>query len=75
MTERCALLLRAVNVSGTNRVPMAELRALLSGRGGLHNVSTYIASGNIVCDVPDDLARACADVRGSSPTSSGSTPR
>lgn len=63
MTERCALLLRAVNVSGANRVPMAELRALLSGRGGLRNVATYIASGNIICDAPDDLAVACASVR------------
>ncbi|MFJ4046545.1 DUF1697 domain-containing protein [Microbacterium sp. NPDC089987] len=63
MTDRCALLLRAVNVSGANRVPMAELRSLLSERSGLHNVTTYIASGNIVCDAPDDLARACADVR------------
>lgn len=63
MTGRCALLLRAVNVSGANRVPMAELRALLSDRGGLQNVSTYIASGNIICDTPKDLARACADVR------------
>ncbi|MGW9627652.1 DUF1697 domain-containing protein [Microbacterium sp. NPDC055521] len=63
MTGRCALLLRAVNVSGTNRVPMAELRSLLSERGGLQNVSTYIASGNIICDAPHDLASACADVR------------
>lgn len=64
MTARCALLLRAVNVSGRNRVPMAELRALLSARTALANVSTYIASGNIVCDAPDDPDAACASVRG-----------
>lgn len=63
MSERCALLLRAVNVSGANRVPMAELRAVLTARGGLRNVSTYIASGNIVCDAPEDLGVACTTVR------------
>lgn len=63
MSDRCALLLRAVNVSGANRVPMAELRALLTKRGDLQNVSTYIASGNIICDAPDDLAAASATVR------------
>ncbi|MEV7632040.1 DUF1697 domain-containing protein [Microbacterium sp. NPDC089318] len=63
MSERCALLLRAVNVSGANRVPMAELRALLTSQGGLQNVSTYIASGNVVCDAPEDLAAACTKAR------------
>jgi len=60
---RCALLLRAVNVSGRNRVPMAELRRLLKERTGLTGVSTYIASGNIVCDVADDLDGMSAEVR------------
>lgn len=63
MSDRCALLLRAVNVSGANRVPMAELRALLTARSGLQNVSTYIASGNVICDAPDDLEAARAGVR------------
>lgn len=62
MTDRCALMLRAVNVSGTNRVPMAELRALLAAEG-LQNVSTYIASGNVICDQPADLAAATTQVR------------
>ncbi|HTN56549.1 MAG TPA: DUF1697 domain-containing protein [Microbacterium sp.] len=61
--ERCALLLRAVNVSGRNRVPMSELRALLSARTTLADVSTYIASGNILCESPDDPGIACAAVR------------
>lgn len=61
--ERCALLLRAVNVSGANRVPMAELRELLAERTALGSVSTYIASGNIICDVAGDRADACAEVR------------
>lgn len=61
--ERCALLLRAVNVSGANRVPMAELRALLNERGTFGVVTTYIASGNVICDAPADAAAACAEVR------------
>jgi len=63
MSARCALLLRAVNVSGRNRVPMAELRALLAERTSLQNVSTYIASGNVIADVTGDIDAACAQVR------------
>lgn len=60
---RSVLLLRAVNVSGRNRVPMARLREVLASETGLVNVSTYIASGNIICDTPADTASACARVR------------
>ncbi|MGB3732575.1 DUF1697 domain-containing protein [Microbacterium sp.] len=60
---RCALLLRAVNVGGRNRVPMAELRALLASRTDLTDVSTYIASGNVICSVGGDLEEACTEVR------------
>lgn len=52
--ERVAILLRAVNVGGHNRVPMAELRTLC-GRLGLRDVATYVASGNIACAAPPDL--------------------
>ena len=58
---RSALLLRAVNVSGRNRVPMAQLREVLAPELG--EVSTYIASGNIVCEHPADPSAACARVR------------
>jgi uncharacterized protein (DUF1697 family) len=40
-------LLRGVNVGKANRVPMAELRALLSGLGHC-NVATLLNSGNAV---------------------------
>jgi uncharacterized protein (DUF1697 family) len=40
-------LLRAVNVSGQNKVAMAELRAHLS-RAGYQDVTTYVQSGNVV---------------------------
>jgi len=61
--SRSVLLLRAVNVGGHNRVPMAELRELLAANAPLTHVSTYIASGNIICDEPQDAAAACARVR------------
>ena len=40
-------LLRAVNVGGTGKLPMAELREMCE-RIGFINVRTYIASGNVV---------------------------
>ena len=40
-------LLRAVNVGGTGKLPMADLRALCE-RAGFADVRTYIASGNVV---------------------------
>lgn len=59
--SRSVLLLRAVNVSGRNRVPMAVLREVLEPRLG--PVTTYIASGNVVCEHPSDPDSTCADVR------------
>ncbi|QWT19828.1 DUF1697 domain-containing protein [Bacillus sp. NP157] len=40
-------LLRAVNVGGTGKLPMAELKAMCEAEGFLA-VKTYIASGNVV---------------------------
>jgi len=45
------LLLRAVNVGGKNKLPMAQLQQLLRGLGATQ-VSTYIQSGNALCDAP-----------------------
>ena len=61
--SRSVLLLRAVNVSGRNRVPMARLREVLAEQTDLADVSTYIASGNIICETPRDPVKACARVR------------
>lgn len=44
---RYLVLLRGINVGGRNRVPMAALRELLESLGHT-NVSTYIASGNVI---------------------------
>jgi uncharacterized protein (DUF1697 family) len=40
-------LLRAINVGGTGKLPMQELKATCE-EAGLERVSTYIASGNVV---------------------------
>jgi len=40
-------LLRAVNVGGTGKLPMADLKAICE-RAGCAKVRTYIASGNLV---------------------------
>ncbi|WP_179021918.1 DUF1697 domain-containing protein [Winogradskyella forsetii] len=40
-------LLRGINVGGHKKVPMAELRTLLT-KSGLQNVKTYIQSGNVI---------------------------
>jgi uncharacterized protein (DUF1697 family) len=45
-------LLRAVNVGGHNKVPMAELRALCAALGW-RDVSTYVQSGNVVFRADD----------------------
>ncbi len=48
MTAYVALL-RAVNVGGTGKLPMADLRAMAKACG-FANVSTFIASGNVLFD-------------------------
>ncbi len=55
-------LLRAVNVSGQNRIPMAELRRALGGHG-LTGLETYLQSGNVVFDAAgDDPAEQAAAI-------------
>ncbi|HJY68028.1 MAG TPA: DUF1697 domain-containing protein, partial [Streptosporangiaceae bacterium] len=50
-------LLRGINVGGRNKVPMAELREVVSGLGHA-GVSTYIQSGNVLFTTPEtDTAR------------------
>ncbi|MBD0424790.1 DUF1697 domain-containing protein [Streptomyces sp. TRM S81-3] len=47
MTTRYAALLRGINVGGSRKVPMAELRTLMEGLG--HDaVGTYLQSGQAV---------------------------
>ena len=44
---RYVALLRAVNVGGTGKLPMTELKSMC-GDAGFAGVETYIASGNVV---------------------------
>lgn len=52
-------LLRAVNVGGTGKIAMAPLREAVA-RAGFADVKTYIASGNIVFNGPDDAEEVLA---------------
>jgi len=61
---RHVLLLRGINLGSSRRVPMAELRALLTDAGH-EDVATYLQSGNIVLssDAPTgDLEPAVAEL-------------
>ncbi len=50
--NRFIVLLRGINVGGHNKVPMADLREALAAHG-FTDVSTYIASGNVILDAGD----------------------
>jgi len=69
MTNYVALL-RAINVGGTGKLPMTDLKALCEALG-FKTVRTYIASGNVVFESDQDenavkqaLERALADYAG-----------
>jgi len=57
-------LLRGINVGAHNRVPMADVRSLMTGLG-FADVRTHLQSGNVVFRGPDapsaDVERAIAD--------------
>ncbi|MFZ7090915.1 DUF1697 domain-containing protein [Primorskyibacter sp. 2E233] len=63
MTRFCALL-RAVNVGGTGKLPMADLRAMCTDLG-FADVQTYIASGNVVfsSDAAADAVKSALEAR------------
>ena len=52
-------LLRAINVGGTGKLPMGDLRSLCE-KAGFRNVRTYIASGNVVAERDGSEAEAKA---------------
>ena len=56
---RLAAFLRAVNVGGTGKLPMTELKAMCEGLG-FAKVKTYIASGNVVFETTLSAAKAKA---------------
>lgn len=63
MKPRWIALLRAVNVGGTGKLPMSDLRALAIQQG-LQIPQTYLASGNLIFDsvlpAPEIAARLSA---------------
>lgn len=60
MATRYSALLAAVNV-GKRKVPMAQLRELLTGLG-YADVQTYLASGNAVFTADEDHSQASARI-------------
>lgn len=56
-------LLRAVNVGGTGKLPMSDLKALCEA-AGLSKVRTYIASGNVVFESGLTEAEVAAALEG-----------
>lgn len=60
MSGRLVVMIRGINVGGAKKVPMAELRAALTD-SGWGNVSTILATGNVIVD-GDDPAAAAASV-------------
>lgn len=57
-------LLRAVNVGGTGKLPMADLRAMCES-AGFQDVRTYIASGNVVLRSASTVAQVKASLEAS----------
>jgi uncharacterized protein (DUF1697 family) len=60
MTKYIALL-RAVNVGGTGKLPMSDLKAICAD-AGCSQVQTYIASGNVVFACEASAAKLKSDL-------------
>jgi uncharacterized protein (DUF1697 family) len=61
---RQVVLLRGINLGSARRVPMADLRALLT-EAGFEDVKTYVQSGNIVLESElesSELEQRCRDL-------------
>ena len=56
------ILLRGINVSGKNKLPMANLRELLKDLG-FQNIQTYIQSGNIILNSDKDKVTVCKKIK------------
>ena len=61
MTNTYIVLLRGINVGGKNKVPMADLRTCLQERG-YSNITTYIASGNVILESDKSRDEIKADI-------------
>lgn len=56
------VILRGINVSGKNKLPMQDLRDALNGLG-FENVQTYIQSGNIVLGSKNDKEHIAKEIK------------
>ncbi len=56
------VLLRGINVSGKNKLPMVDLRELLNDLG-FQNIQTYIQSGNIILDSDESKVEVCQKIK------------
>lgn len=56
------ILLRGINVSGKNKLPMLALRDLLNDLQ-FQNVKTYIQSGNIILDSDETKSVVCKKIK------------
>ncbi len=72
--SKWVLLLRGINVGGKNKLPMADLKSLLSQLGA-SEIETYIQSGNVVFSASglkpqsfsQKLSKAISDTHGFAP--------
>ena len=60
--KKYIVLLRGINVSGKNKLPMAELRTLLNDLS-FQNVQTYIQSGNVILESNEGKSVICNKIR------------
>ena len=61
--NRYIALLRGINISGKNKIPMSELKNIFV-EFGFENVATYLNSGNVIfSSMPDDNERLSKQIR------------
>ncbi|MFK8060614.1 MAG: DUF1697 domain-containing protein [Polaribacter sp.] len=60
--KKYIVLLRGINVTGKNKIPMADLRELLSDLE-FQNMQTYIQSGNIILDTELEKKEVCSKIK------------
>ncbi len=61
MMDRYVILVRGINVGGKNKVPMAALRGCLEDLG-FSDVSTHVASGNVILSSDKQAKRIKAEI-------------
>ncbi|WP_275314703.1 DUF1697 domain-containing protein [Tenacibaculum bernardetii] len=60
--KKYIVLLRGINVSGKNKLPMLDLRELLNDLQ-FQNIQTYIQSGNIILESDENKRTICKKIK------------